>query len=590
MKEHKYDNQIGPYNAYGHTLDLMRRHVPAQAGGVHLDLACGFGPIAEPLMHDHGVTYVGVEIDPAEIANLRSRGLEVHNVDLTAVDVLDRLREILAGRPLTSISLLDGLEHLADGRPLLRAISALLKEHDALAITSVPNVTHFDVTIKALLGQWEYTESGLLDRTHVQLFSETSLRELMAECGLHVFDDHDVIMARSDQYFPDEHVALSDATTLSAFLRAVRNDTEPRGLVNQFVWALHSAPEVSMPATEELDRPFLSVIMRTQGARPTELREALLCLAAQTNQDFELIIIAHRTDIPEQIQVEQIILDQEPDFRERIRLLLLDHGNRASPLNLGMEQARGRYLAALDDDDLVMANWVEAFARAVEKKPGQTARTQVLVQNFVAAEVLGQPVTRAVNSPSAPYDEEFFLYRHLFQNQTPIHGYAFPRSVITDLGLRYDESLTTTEDWDLLLRAASLTGVADTGTPTAFYRVFVRGESSRTAHKAAEWGLNESAVIREISSRPLLLPAGESVALRDDLQRLHELEQENQRLKERIRRLRQGELGRAEAHSGLASTGRIQMTFRNSKLKQALRPRTRLRQWLGRNPADKRRA
>ncbi|HVF19852.1 MAG TPA: hypothetical protein VNA14_06385, partial [Mycobacteriales bacterium] len=36
-------------------------------------------------------------------------------------------------------------------------------------------------------------------------------------------------------------------------------------------------------------RPFLSVLTRTQGRRPETLRELLLCLAAQTSDDFELL-------------------------------------------------------------------------------------------------------------------------------------------------------------------------------------------------------------------------------------------------------------------------------------------------------------
>ena len=40
------------------------------------------------------------------------------------------------------------------------------------------------------------------------------------------------------------------------------------------------------------DAPFLSVVMRTQGKRTNALKEALLCLNAQTDQDFEVIVMA----------------------------------------------------------------------------------------------------------------------------------------------------------------------------------------------------------------------------------------------------------------------------------------------------------
>ncbi len=62
------------------------------------------------------------------------------------------LRTVLAGRPLASVSILDGLEHLVEGHHVLAAISNLIAEHRALCVLSVPNVTHLDVGIKALLG------------------------------------------------------------------------------------------------------------------------------------------------------------------------------------------------------------------------------------------------------------------------------------------------------------------------------------------------------------------------------------------------------------------------------------------------------
>ena len=46
-----------------------------------------------------------------------------------------------------------------------------------------------------------------------------------------------------------------------------------------------------MHAHETADaRPFLSIITRTQGRRPHTLTEVLVCLTAQTDTDFELLL------------------------------------------------------------------------------------------------------------------------------------------------------------------------------------------------------------------------------------------------------------------------------------------------------------
>lgn len=522
MSEHKYDNEVGPYNAYGRCLELLSRNV-APSEGVHLDLACGLGPIATHVVASHGVHYVGVDFDSESVERLRGRGFEAHQLDLNAADVGDSLRTVLDGRPLASISMLDGLEHLVAGDNVLRAISSLLAEHRTVCILSVPNVTHVDVAVKALLGEWTYTASGLLDETHYRLFSGRSLEETLRGCGLARIDEADVVLAESDQHFPADHGALSASTPIGSYLRNLRGSVEPHGLTNQFVWAVTPAPERPVPAPEE-DAPFLSVLMRTQGRRTHELREVLLCLSAQSFTDFEVVLTAHKVDVEQQIAVERIIADQPADLRGRIRLLLLDTGGRAAPLNHSLRHARGSYCVILDDDDLVLEHWAATFHAHAAAAPGRIVRSLAVAQETVRAEVQGLGVTRAVGPPEARFATEFSLLQHLTANQSPAHTWAFPRSMHRDFAMEFDESMSTTEDWEFLLRAVSLVGVTNVPLVTAIYHWWGNQGSSRTSHPFAEWRQNHSEVERRMDSAPFLLPTGETRDLRERLMRLAELE------------------------------------------------------------------
>jgi SAM-dependent methyltransferase len=521
---HQYDNEVAPDNVYGHTLALLRRNLDAAVdGAVHLDLACGFGHIAEPLIDLHGVTYVGVDIDERTLESVRARGHEAHALDLGETGVLARLEKVLDGRALHSVTFLDGLEHMVDGLELLEAIGSLCRTHGALAVTSVPNVTHLDVGIKTVLGQWEYTEAGLLDRTHLQLYSAVSLRAKMRQAGLVVLDEDDVVIAHSDQHFPADHVALADDTTLGMWFRSLRGAAEPHGFVNQFVWALTPAPP-SLIVPDDAPRPFLSVILRTQGRRPQELREALLCLAAQTDDDFEVLVVAHRTTVAEQVVVERLIDELPPGLARRTRLVLLDRGNRAAPLNVGLDEARGTYVGMLDDDDLVMGHWVEEFHNAARRGHNRVIRSLCLRQDAVLVEVRGQSGVMAVASPQASWVSEFSMIGHLIANQSPSMSYIYPRSLARDFGLRYDDSMTTTEDWDVLLRASELAGVTDTSAVTAIYHFWDQRESSASLHQQPEWLANQREIERRLDSRPFLLPRGEVRAVRAALLRIQELE------------------------------------------------------------------
>jgi hypothetical protein len=588
--QHKYDNDVQPDNKFGHTLRLLTEHLPSDLGegGVHLDLACGFGHIADHIKEAFGLHYIGVDVDDLELDHLRERGLEAHAADLTDPDVGERLRKVLDGRRLVSVTFLDGLEHLTNGTHVLDALGELLAEHRALAVTSVPNVTHLDVGIKALLGTWDYTEAGLLDVTHFQLYSEKSLTAALRSAGLRRIGREDVLVARSDQHFPGNHVGLSEATTFSRYLRSVRADAEPHGLVNQFVWALTAAPAQPTPhyldpSSTETDR-FLSVIMRTQGRRLQELREALVCLSAQSCQDFEVLIVAHRTNAAEQKDVEVVIDDQPPALRERIRLVLLDRGPRSAPINAGIEAATGRYVAIFDDDDVVMGDWVKEFFDAEREHGGRILRTIALKQGASVDTVRGLPGIRSTSAPEPAYDNDFSLAGHLVANQSPPIGWIFPRSLATHFGLRYDDSMTTTEDWEFLLRAAQIAGVTDIGRGTAIYRWWETRESSRTAHSVDEWAQNQREIERRIDSRPFLLPAGETRQLRTDLLELTELRKRTRRMERRVTQL---ERKSAQKQTQIR---RLQRRLRRSRqqgqgqgqaapatLRQRLRPRTRLK-------------
>lgn len=600
---HKYDNPVQPDNKFGHALELLDRHLPTDAAGaVHLDIACGFGHIAEPLTERHGVHYVGVDVDRESLADLESRGFEAHFADLSTEDATEALTKILDGRRLASVTFLDGLEHMTDGAFALAAIGRLLAADNTVAVLSVPNVTHIDIGIKTLLGQWEYTEAGLLDRTHYQLFSADGLRRALRRAGLQPIDEFDVRLARSDQHFPADHLALSDSTTIGQWLRATRDQAEPHSITNQFVWAMTSVPPRDLaPSEQEAPAPFLTVMMRTQGRRPQEFREALLCLAGQSSQDFEVIVVAHKTNLEEQKLVERVIEDQPPSLRSKIRLVLLDHGRRSTPLNHALRLARGRYVAIFDDDDIVLANWVSSFAAAAEENPGTILRGVTLRQEATVASVRAVPGVKATGAPAKVWTQEFSLTEHLAANQSPPIGWVFPRSLYTDFGLQFEESMTTTEDWEFLLRGAEIAGVTDIKRVMAIYHWWPDRASSRTAHSQDEWAQNQREIERRIDSKPLLLPVGETRKLRQELLRLKELERQTRAQRRELSQARakigrlEGRLSRArntrdrvarQLRRERSATARLRRaktpeTF-SQRLRRSLRPRTRLKRLVGR--------
>ena len=55
-------------------------------------------------------------------------------------------------------------------------------------IASIPNVAHGAVRLALLRGSFEYTETGLLDRTHLRFFDRPAIEGLFRAAGLHIRD------------------------------------------------------------------------------------------------------------------------------------------------------------------------------------------------------------------------------------------------------------------------------------------------------------------------------------------------------------------------------------------------------------------
>jgi hypothetical protein len=261
--------------------------------------------------------------------------------------------------------------------------------------------------------------------------------------------------------------------------------------------------------------PFLSVVTRTQGRRPGPLAEALASLAAQTDPDLELLLIAHRVGAAARASL-RALLDTLPEpSRARARLIDLDHGNRTTPLNVGFGLATGEYVAILDDDDLALPGWVATFRRLAAAAPGRVLRAATRQQAVAAEWVGGELTARPLGPLTAPFPDAFDMFEHLSANRTPPVSLAFPRARLLDLGLRFDEDLTTAEDWDFLMRCVGPLGIAGSAEVTAIYRWWERGECSRTEHSDAEFAANYHRICAKWDAAPFVLPPGGFLPLRD---------------------------------------------------------------------------
>jgi 2-polyprenyl-3-methyl-5-hydroxy-6-metoxy-1,4-benzoquinol methylase len=148
-----------------------------------LDVGCSSGYLARPLT-EQGVAVVGVELDAAAAAGARAVCEEVVVGDVETMELP------FAPSSFDAVVCGDLVEHLRDPRAALERLRPLLRPGGRLVLTT-PNVANWSMRLSLLGGRWRYTERGILDRTHVHLFTRKTLVETVEDAGFRVVElDH----------------------------------------------------------------------------------------------------------------------------------------------------------------------------------------------------------------------------------------------------------------------------------------------------------------------------------------------------------------------------------------------------------------
>jgi 2-polyprenyl-3-methyl-5-hydroxy-6-metoxy-1,4-benzoquinol methylase len=132
-----------------------------------LDVGPGSGIMGEALKQKGVTSLAAVEID--EDARKHIAGI-YSQIEESLEPLLDQTFDL--------ILLLDVMEHMANPFEFFQTASQLLTPGGTILI-SLPNIAHWSVRLPLLFGQFNYTNRGILDRTHLQFFTRARLIELL---------------------------------------------------------------------------------------------------------------------------------------------------------------------------------------------------------------------------------------------------------------------------------------------------------------------------------------------------------------------------------------------------------------------------
>ena len=481
--------------------------------GVHLDIGFDNKAILDEFANQKIPTIHINLCENDETPEYDSLSVERHSFDIFGQeDIAPFLSNILANRKLNSISLFDTLQYLPKPEKLLKKLRELAGKYSAELMISVPNITHKSIVFDLIEGNFDQHNVSDTNCTPSSFFSNESLEKLMQSSGFSQAHNYDFTPNDFELYAANKSVLQSPSTTINKYLSHLKK-IDPFGEVQQFI-RVYSADKISPAITSspqvepKTNRPFLSVITRTQGKRPQALQDVLLCLSRQTNMDFELLIMGHHLDQNYDKVVNECIDNLPEWFRKKVRLMKVDDGNRTKPLHVGFMEASGEYIAILDDDDLIFDNWVETFFNLSKKKPGTVLRAFSVTQNWRQEQICGEETLVATSALDSIYCRNFDLLEQFYKNSCPSMSYAIPRYAYQKLNIHFNLELTTTEDWDLLMRSVLICGISEARETTSIYRHWENLDSSKQAHGNKDWVDNQKHFIRKINQAPSILPSG----------------------------------------------------------------------------------
>ncbi|WWW11930.1 glycoside hydrolase family 99-like domain-containing protein [Arcobacter cryaerophilus gv. pseudocryaerophilus] len=156
----------------------------------------------------------------------------------------------------------DVLEHLKNPAKILKVVQKYLQESGSIII-SIPNVAHGAILIDLLQDKFIYKDVGLLDSTHIKLFTKTTLDTMINECGLHKSFETSIVKEPEETEFNNSYNELP--VSITSYLK-----NKPHSNSYQFIMELKTQPcesfisEFELKSKEEIDNELKFVKYKEQ--------------------------------------------------------------------------------------------------------------------------------------------------------------------------------------------------------------------------------------------------------------------------------------------------------------------------------------
>lgn len=406
-----------------------------------LDIGCAAGMLGHELKQRLGAEVWGVELSP-QVAEQAEKHL-----DRVLTGTIEGMLPQLPNDYFDTIIMADVLEHLVEPGDVLNALHAKLTASGEIVV-SLPNVRHWSVVKQLLEGHWEYTDAGILDRTHLRFFTCSECQRLLTGAG-YVIKRREAIQLKGEETIPPGVVAALQSSGLAVESLAEESTHYQYLFVASSAKVQPGGQKSTAVVTVAHTAELTSIIILTWNQ--LSLTQACLeSIRSNTSETYELIVVDNGSN-----DGTVTWLRQQAETDRRITVIEnADNLGFAAGCNQGIRAAKGSRLVLLNNDTVVTPDWLTGMNELLERYPdagiiGPMTNSASGIQ--VVPDVEYTP-------DSLPAWAETFRQQHRYRviPQRRIVGFCmlFRRELVEKVGL-LDESFGAGnyEDDDFCLRA-----------------------------------------------------------------------------------------------------------------------------------------
>lgn len=145
-----------------------------------LEFGCHTGLLSRALVETKKCVVVGIDINKEALKIAEKFQSETFCFN---IEDYNQWYKVLKNQVFDSITFLHILEHLRNPQEVLQHSLDLLKPN-GMVIIGLPNVSNAKDRFDMTFGKFEYTEIGVMDRTHVHMFNYKTAIKFIEDAGL----------------------------------------------------------------------------------------------------------------------------------------------------------------------------------------------------------------------------------------------------------------------------------------------------------------------------------------------------------------------------------------------------------------------